>query len=58
MYRLSREQEQIQQLVFQNTPIDTIVSTYDLPNGIEVTGHAGRDTLTYRIYDNGMVVEK
>lgn len=58
MYRLSREQEQIQQLVFQNTPIDTIMTTYDLPNGIEVTGHAGCDIVTYRIYENGTIVER
>jgi hypothetical protein len=45
-------------LVYQNTPIDTIVSTYDLHNGIEVVGRAGGDVLTYRIYDNGQVVEK
>jgi hypothetical protein len=58
MYRLSKEQEQIQQIIFQTTPIDRIISTHDLPNGIEVRGYAGKDSLTYRIYDNGMVVEK
>ena len=58
MYSLSSEQRRIQELVYQNTPIDTIVSTYDLRNGIEVVGRAGGDILTYRIYDNGQVVEK
>ena len=58
MYRYSREQEQIKQIVYSQTPIDTIVSTYELPNGIEVRGYAGGDSMTYRIYDNGMVVEK
>lgn len=58
MYRLSNEQKKIQELVYQNTPIDTILTTYDLPNGIEVVGRAGMDTLTYRFYDNGQVVEK
>lgn len=57
-YRLSKEQERITQLVFSQTPIDTIVSTYDLPNGVEVRGYAGGDSMTYRIYDNGTVVEK
>ena len=58
MYRLS--QEQIKQMVYSQTPIDTIVYTYDLPggNGIEVRGYAGGDSVTYRFYDNGMVVEK
>ena len=58
MYETMNRKKQIQQLVFENTPIDTIVTTYDLPNGIEVVGRAGGDTLTYRLYDNGMVVEK
>lgn len=58
MYRLS--QEQIKQMVYSQTPIDTIVYTYDLPggNGIEVRGYAGGDSMTYRFYDNGMVAEK
>lgn len=58
MHRLSREQEQIKQMVYSQTPIDTIVSTHDLPNGIEVRGYAGGDSMTYRFYDNGTVVEK
>ena len=58
MYRLS--QERIKQMVYSQTPIDTIVYTYDLPggNGIEVRGYVGGDSMTYRFYDNGMVVEK
>ena len=58
MYETMNRKKQIQQLVFENTPIDTIITIYDLPNGIEVIGRAGGDTLTYRLYDNGMVVEK
>ena len=58
MYRLS--QEQIKQMVYSQTPIDIIVSTYDLPdgNGIEVHGYAGNNSMAYRFYDNGKVVEK
>ena len=56
--RMSLEQENLQKLIFQNTPIDTIVSTYSLPNGVEVNGYAGGDNVTYRIYENGTVVEK
>ena len=58
MYETMNRKKQIQQLVFENTPIDTIIATYDLPNGIEVIGCEGGDTLIYRLYDNGMVVEK
>lgn len=53
MYRMSREQEKLKQLIYSSTPIDTIISTHELPNGIEVKGYAGGDTLTYRIYENG-----
>ena len=58
MYRLT--QEQIKKMVYSQTPMDTIVSTHDLPggNGIEVRGYAGGDSMTYRFYDNGKVVEK
>lgn len=58
MYRLS--QEQIKQMVYSQTPIDTIVYTYDLSggNGIEVHGYAGEDSMTYRFYDDGKVVER
>lgn len=58
MYRLS--QEQIKQMVYSQTPIDTIVSTNDLPGGcgIEVRGYAGGDSMTYRFYDDGRVIEK
>ena len=58
MYMKSYEQKTIEQVVYTQTPIDIIVSTYELPNGIEVRGYAGSDSLTYRIYDNGTVVEK
>ena len=53
MYRLTKEQ--IKKMVYSQTPIDTIVSTHDLPGGIgiEVRGYAGGDCMTYRFYDNG-----
>lgn len=57
-YRMTKDQEQIKKMVYSQTPIDTIVTTYDLPNGIEVRGYAGGDSVTYRFYDNGTVVEK
>jgi hypothetical protein len=58
MYKYSREQEKISRLVYENTPIDQIVQVYEGPNFLEVTGNAGRDCLTYRIYDNGQVTER
>ena len=58
MYRYSKEQQIISKIVYAETPIDTIVSTYDGPNFVDVVGYAGGDTLTYRIYDSGAIVEK
>lgn len=57
-YRLTKEQ--IERMVYSQTPIDTIISTHDLPggNGIEVRGYAGGEQQTYRFYDDGKVVEK
>lgn len=57
MYRLS--QEQIKEMVYSQTPIDTIISTYDLPggNGIEVRGYAGNNSMSYKFYDNGDVIK-
>lgn len=57
-YRLSREQEKIKEMVYTLTPIDIIVSTQDLPNGMEVSGYAGKDSVTYRFYDDGRVIKK
>ena len=58
MYRYSKEQQLISKIIYAQTPIDTIVSTCEGPNFVDVVGYAGGDTLTYRIYDSGTVVEK
>jgi hypothetical protein len=50
--------QDIESLVYRSTPIDKIQSMYEGYNFIEVNGRAGSDNLTYRIYNNGMVVEK
>lgn len=55
---MTREQRNIQQLVFECTPIDSIIEIRDGLNFIDVVGLAGGDTLTYRFYDNGQVVER
>ena len=48
----------IKQIVFEKTPIDNIIDYYETRDFIEVTGRAGGDVLTYRIYNNGTVTEK
>lgn len=50
--------QNIQTIVYRNTPIDRINTIHEGYGFIEVNGCAGGDNLTYRIYENGMVVEK
>lgn len=50
--------QDIQNIVYRNTPIDKINTIYEGYGFIEVNGRAGKDNLTYRLYENGMVVEK
>ena len=52
------KKQHIENLVFHSTPIENIITLYEGKDFIEVVGAAGRDTLTYRIYESGMVVEK
>ena len=57
-YQDYMDQNTLKNLVYENTPIDTILRTYEDRNFVEVTGMAGGDTMTYRIYNNGTVVER
>lgn len=51
--------KQIEDLVYQNTPIDTIMTTQELPdNGIEINGYVKNNYTTYQIYQNGQVIKK
>lgn len=50
--------ENLKSIILQKTPLDTIIETFECGDYIEVTGHAGGDVLTYRIYSNGQVVER
>ena len=52
------KKQHIENLVFHNTPIEDIITLHEGKDFIEVVGIAGRDTLTYRIYENGTVTEK
>ena len=45
----------IKKMVYDKTPIDKIIDYYETKDFIEVTGKAGGDTLTYRIYNDGTV---
>ena len=50
--------QNIQNIIYRNTPIDIINTIHEGYGFIEVNGSAGKDNITYRIYENGMVVEK
>ena len=52
------KKQDIEIMVYRNTPINEIQSVYEGYGFIEVNGKAGKDNLTYRFYENGMVVEK
>ena len=56
IYGLSRKQ--VEKMVYQKTPMDTIYTINEYNNCFEVHGAAGGDNLTYRFYTNGEVVEK
>ena len=45
----------IKKLVYEKTPIDKIIDYYKTMQFVEVTGKAGGDTLTYRIYNDGSI---
>lgn len=45
----------IRKLVYEKTPIDKIISYYKTMQFVEVTGRAGGDVLTFRIYNDGTV---
>ena len=50
--------EKAKKILFEQTPADRILDTYDDYNYIEFTCSAGGDVMRIRIYDNGTVVEK
>ena len=44
--------------VYRETPIDYVLEVYTDKDFVEVTGRAGADTLTFRKYDSGKIVER
>lgn len=38
--------------------LDYILETYETPDFVEIVGKMGGDTITYRVYDNGMICER
>lgn len=50
--------DQVMDIVVKQTPIDKIINVAPFRDYYEVTGSAGGDILQYRIYNNGMIVER
>lgn len=55
MYYTSQQRKMIEEKIYNNTPIDTIVTTNEFRNGIEVNGYANNEMMTYKFYENGQV---
>ena len=50
--------EKVKEIIYSNTPLDSITDMYQTKEFTEVTGKAGGDTLTYRVYENGTITER
>ena len=48
----------IREIVYSSTPIDRIMRILLFKGFAEVTGTAGGDVLTYRIYKDGTITER
>ncbi len=51
-------ENELRKILIERTPLDRVIEKQNFGNYTEVVGSAGGDTLTYRIYSNGQVVEK
>ena len=50
--------EKVKEIIYSNTPLDSITDMYQTKEFTEVTGKAGGDTLTFRVYENGTITER
>lgn len=48
----------VREIIKNKTPLTRIIEIVKFGNFAEVVGKAGSDTLTYRIYANGTIVER
>jgi hypothetical protein len=49
---------EIRKILIERTPLDKMIEKHSFGDYTDIVGSAGSDTLTYRIYSNGQVVEK
>jgi hypothetical protein len=52
------DEEEAKKILFEKTPADRVVDSYEDRSFWEFTCRAGGDVLTYRIYDDGDVTER
>lgn len=50
--------KKIREIIYNHTPIDRIMRIVPFRDFAEVTGTAGGDVLTYRIYKDGTITER
>lgn len=50
--------DQAKDILFESTPVQTIISSYKGTNYIEFECRAGGDLLVYRVYNNGTITER
>lgn len=50
--------QEARKILFDNTPADRVLDTYQTSSFIEFVCKAGGDTLTVRIYNDGTITER
>lgn len=50
--------EEAKKIIFNQTPTDRIIDSYETKEFWEFVCRAGGDVLTYRLYDDGMICER
>ena len=50
--------EEAKKILFDQTPADRIIDSYEARDFWEFAVRAGGDVLTYRVYDDGMICER
>jgi hypothetical protein len=50
--------QKARELLFENTPVTKIFDTYILPDAVDFICCCGGDSVIYRVYDDGRIVER
>lgn len=50
--------DKAQDRILMETCMEYVTDVYEAPDFVQVCGMAGGDSVCYRVYDNGKIVEK